>query len=463
MTEPSTQKVRRDVRGGKRGQGHRLQALGRRVRRADPRRIRVTTDAQGLTGCAGLVEFGCFLRDQQVDRELAERFGHLKVGPHVVYPMAAQMRLLMDLHCAGEGRVFGLEAMAHDPLFVQLAGGSVPCIDTIYDDLERFDEIEIVALEKMAAEKVLAQLRRKKPSTLHLDIDTTVTVLFGVQEGALPGPNPRYHGRPSYHPMLMRAAEVEGICGAQLRPGNRGFGGDDVPTIVSWLERVREAVGRDCLIRVRIDAAGDCTALLRELERLRVHYFIKAKISQDLGWSIGQHSRWSTVDHDADGKATRQVANVTFSRKEWVDAGIQPRVVAVRSTERDNGKQIALWPDLDYTVQCYLTNDPDTDADDVSRIYDDRAGCEPVIGELKSAWCIGKAPSAVFSANHAAFLIKVLTYNLYRHFLAEAYPALAHWRTAWARRVTVLRPGRIVRSGRRVSLHTTRIHVPLQI
>jgi hypothetical protein len=41
-----------------------------------------------------------------------------------------------------------------------------------------------------------------RPKSIHLDIDTTVTVLFGEQEGALPGPNPRYHGRPSYHPMM---------------------------------------------------------------------------------------------------------------------------------------------------------------------------------------------------------------------------------------------------------------------
>ena len=461
ITTPSTQKVRRDVRGGKRGQGHRFQRERRRVRRADPRSIRVTSGERSLTSCAGLVEFGGFLRDQGIDRELAERFGHLKVGPQVVYPMAAQLRLLMDLHCAGEGRVFGLEALAHDPLFFRLAGGSVPCIDTVYTDLERFGQPEIAALEELSAENVLARLRAAKPRILHLDLDTTVAVLFGIQEGALPGPNPRYHGRPSYHPMLMRVAEVQGICGAQLRPGNTAFGHEDVPTVAQWLRRVREAVGPHCLIRVRMDAAGDCTALLHELEGLGVHYYVKAKISQDLAWAIGNHRAWTTVDHDADGKATRQVAQVIFSRNEWTKAGIRPRVVAVRSTERDNGKQIALWADLDYTVQCYLTNDRDSEIDDVSRIYDDRAGIEPIIGELKAEWCIGKAPSAVFAANHAAFLIKILSYNLYRHFLAQQYPALAHWRTGWARRVTILRPGRLVRSGRRVALHTTGIRLPM--
>ena len=46
-------------------------------------------------------------------------------------------------------------------------------------------------------------------SSVHLDIDTTVEPLFGHQEGALPRPNPHYHGRPSYHPIL--GVESSGI------------------------------------------------------------------------------------------------------------------------------------------------------------------------------------------------------------------------------------------------------------
>ncbi|XXX42810.1 hypothetical protein WME76_27065 [Sorangium sp. So ce119] len=40
--------------------------------------------------------------------------------------MAAQMRLLMDCALAGEERVFGIEALAVDPLFVRLAAPRWP-------------------------------------------------------------------------------------------------------------------------------------------------------------------------------------------------------------------------------------------------------------------------------------------------------------------------------------------------
>jgi hypothetical protein len=460
---PSTRKVRRDVRGGKRGQGSDLQRDGKRVRRPDARSIRVSAQERGLTSVAGLVEFGAHLREQGVDRELRELFGHLKRGRLVVYPMDAQLRLLLDLHVAGEGRPFGIESMAHDAVFVHLCGGYVPSVDILYDDLERFGPDELVALEELMASKTLARLRtrgRHRQRVLHVDIDTTVTPMFGVQEGALPGSNPRYHGRPSYHPMLARIAEVDGIIGAQLRPGDTSFGEADVPTIVRWLERLREAVGPDCLLRVRIDAAGDCTRLLQELERLGVHYYTKARITQDLAGAMALHRTWKTLDADAFDRPTRQSAGITFQRGEWRDAKIAVRVMAIRSRERDNGKQVYLWENLEYTTQAWLTNDWLSTPEEVAAIYDARAGIEPVIGELKSAWSIGKAPSSFFDANHAGFLIKLLAHNLYRGFLADRYAPLAQWRTTWARRVTILRPGRLVRSGRGRRLRTTPVFMP---
>ena len=452
--------MRRTVCGGKRGNGWQLQREGRRVHRPDPRSVHVTTTEENLTSVAGLAEFGGFLRERGVDRRLTELFGHMKRGHRVVYPMSSQLRLMLDLHVAGEGRPFGIEAMAHDALFAHLAGGHVPSVDILYDDLERFGSAELTALEDLMANTTLARLSKERPKIIHVDIDTTVNVLFGVQEGALPGPNPRYHGRPSYHPILARVAEVDGVCGALLRPGDRGFGEDDVPTVVRWLERVRKAVGPDCLIRVRIDAAGDCTKLMQEMERLGVLYYTKAHLTQDLADAITLHSPWRSVDHDAFGKPTRQAATIMFQRGEWNRAGLAPRVVSIRSRDRENGKQIYLWEALDYTAQCWLTNDAVSHEDEIARIYNDRAGIEPLIGELKSAWCIGKAPSSVFDANHAAFLIKLFAHNLLRWFLAERYAPISCWRSAWARRVTILRPGRLLRSGRQTFLRTSAVRMP---
>ena len=263
---PSTHKLRRDVTGGKRGDGGKRR---RAVRRPDPRKIRIGKTDATLTGVAGLVMFGAFLRVLGIDRELAETFGHMKKGSTVVYRIQTVMRMLLDLFMVGEHRIFGLEALAADPLFVLLCGGVVPSLDTVYRDLTRFDDQNIDALEDMMAKHGLAEPRRRRHRfrVVHLDIDTTVEPVFGEHEGALPGPNPRYHGRPSYHPVLARIAETDTCVGARLRPGDTAFGAAEVPLIEGWMDRVRDAVGPDCLMYVRIDAAGDCTDIMSCIDR----------------------------------------------------------------------------------------------------------------------------------------------------------------------------------------------------
>lgn len=442
---PSTQKVRRDSLGGKRGDGDRR---CRRVRRSDPRRITVGPPDRGLTGYGGLAGFGSFMRDLGVDQELRREFWRLKSGAMVVYPMETQMRLLIDAAAVGEHRVFGVEALSADPLFVHLAGGVVPSLDTIYRDLRRFDEPAIAALEDMMAAHGLAPVRAKRRPVVHLDVDTTVEPVFSEAEGALPGPNPRYHGRPSYHPILARVAETDTVVGGKLRPGDTSFGEADAPTVATWIDRLR-AAGPRTAIRVRIDAAGDCTAVMRTIDEKLAHFVIKAKTTSDLCTAIYRVPRgcWRTVDVDADGKPTRQVAEVDFARGEWKARGLEVRVIAVRSLDRQ-GKQLYLWDEAEWTVQAFLTNDTHGDADELAREYDGRAGVEPLIGELKSAWGIGKVPSADFAANHAALLLKLLTHNLLRRYVLATAPALALWRAPWIRRALLVVPGRFGRHAR---------------
>jgi Transposase DDE domain group 1 len=406
-----------------------------------------------LTSVAGLVMFGVFLRGLGVDRALREAFALLK-SRDAIYPMAAQLRMLLDLFIVGEQRVFGLESLAADPLFVHLAGGVVPSLDTVYRDLARFDEPSLGRLEAMAAEHGLALLRRSsKWGVVHLDIDTTVTPVFGAEiEGALPGPNPKYHGRPSFHPVLARVAETDSCVGALLRPGDTAFGAAEVPLVERWIDRTRAAVGPNCLMYVRIDGAGDCADIMSAIAQRGAFFLTKAKMTPDLCGVIAHHKRWRTVDCDANMRPTRQVATIDFARDEWKKRGLAVRVIVVRSRERESGKHIYLWNDLDYTAQVFLTNDVYSDEDDLAYRYDKRAGIEPLIGEWKGAWGIGKVSSDNFDANHAALLLKLLAHNLLRRYVHEHLPALRSWRAPWIRRAAILVPGRLLRSGRRRSL-----------
>lgn len=445
---PSTSKVRRIFSGGKRGDGHRRT---RRIRRPDPAAVRSGTPDPNLTAVAGLVGFGVYLRRLGIDRQLHERFERIKTGPMVVYPMGAQLRLLVDAFAVGETRVFGVEAIAADPLFVHLAGGGIPSIDTLYRDLDRFDAPALVDLEAMMAEQGLHALRRLRGTYVHMDVDTTVTPVFGEHEGALPGPNPRYRGRPSFHPMLARIAQSATIIGAVLRPGDTGFGEADVPLVRAWAARARKALRKGVSLCVRMDSAGDCAAFMDALHRERLFYLFKARITPDLLGVVAHATRWKTTDRDAEGAPIRQVTELDFCRDTWRALDVPVRVIAVRSLER-HGRQLPLFEGADWTVQVFLTNRVD-DADDVAWDYDGRAGIEPHIAELKGAWGIGEASCHSFAANHAALLLKLLSHNLVHRYAATVHPALPRWRTPWLRRTLLRVPGRLSRSGRGRQLH----------
>jgi hypothetical protein len=133
----STWKVRRPSVGSKRAPGWEWQAKGRQVRRATARALRAGKPDASLSSVGGLASFNAFVQAERVGRTLYERFGHLKVGSRVVYPMHTQMQLLVDAAVAGAKRVFDFEWLAGDPLFTHLAGGAVPSIDILYD-LRRF-------------------------------------------------------------------------------------------------------------------------------------------------------------------------------------------------------------------------------------------------------------------------------------------------------------------------------------
>lgn len=66
-----------------------------------------------------------------LDRRFGKLFGDMKHPKPSVYPMHHQVRPLLDLFVGGESGVLGLEHLACDPPFIQLAGGVDLCIETV--------------------------------------------------------------------------------------------------------------------------------------------------------------------------------------------------------------------------------------------------------------------------------------------------------------------------------------------
>jgi hypothetical protein len=263
--------------------------------------------------------------------------------------------------------------------------------------------------------------------------------------------------------MLARIPEIGSVCvGAVLRAGNTSFGQDDLPAIRRWLVRIKEAAGAQCRVTVRMDSAGDCTELMRVTMDEKVYFLGKAKLTPNLRAAVTlvPDDAWETTVEGVDNEALEQAAEVTFMRKEWGDLPLPVRVIAVRSKERQAGGSDYLWEDLEYSVRVYLTTDPNKLLDEAALEYDGRAEIEPYIGEQKNAWGLGDAPSGVFAANHAMFLIKLYASNLLTGYGTWKLSPKHHWGTEWTRKVLILIPARIIRGARQFRVRLARAFDP---
>ena len=88
----------------------------------------------------------------------------------------------------------------------------------------------------------------------YASIDTTVMPMFGEYQGAVPGPNPKYHGRPSYHPIVARCAETGTTPLSRNGPGLLTKSGPPAHRA----PRVLECSGAS---RVSLASLGGCAAL----------------------------------------------------------------------------------------------------------------------------------------------------------------------------------------------------------
>ena len=447
-TSNFTQKVRRDVTGGKRGTGGDGIAIDMSV---DEDAIIFGAPDDNLTSFAGLVPFGAFLRSVGVIKRL-EQFESLK-APNRVYGMPDMIRMLLLALAAGQTRPFGIEVLAGDQGFRKLMNDGIPGLDTVYRDLSRFNDEAATRLGeivvKFGLDAVAAAVGTQK--RVHLDIDTTVLSVFGDPQGAAVGYNPKYHGRKSYQPIIARVAGVNAVVGGFFRPGDRSLGKDDIDAILQTVRAVRERLGMAVEIVVRVDSGGDFAALLDALANEGVKYLIKARWNAKIIDALDM-AKWKTVERDALRKATRAITEVVVKPTAWENLGHQPRLVAMVGEDRRGRTTPLPFLDVEGALQVFVTNLTD-DPESVTWDYDGRAGIEPLIGELKSDLGLQEMAGSSYAANQAMFLLKLLTLNLLHLFASREFPRIAKWRVKWIRNALILVAGRFATSGRQTFIH----------
>ena len=239
-------------------------------------------------------------------------------------------------------------------------------------------------------------------SRLIFDLDSSVVTVFGRQENAAVGYNPRYRGKRSYNPLLCIEANSSYLWDTELRPGNAGTWDGSVELLETCFVNVQPDIRE---LRVRADSGFGFNPVLEALEARPAQYAVVARLTPAFKRLLSG-LRYESVN------PTWEMAEFEHRPHAWPHAR---RFVVARRFIQDEEAQTTLFAMGRYVYRAWVTNMTLTPAG-VWHFYDGRAAMEPRICELREDFALRKIPTASFGAN-ALFLEMVrLAYNLVTAF-----------------------------------------------
>jgi hypothetical protein len=252
-------------------------------------------------------------------------------------------------------------------------------------------------------------IHRPEPrSRLILDLDSTVVTVFGRQEGAEVGYNPRYRGKRSYDPLLCLESNSSFLWDTELRRGDAGTWAGSTELLASCFFSLPKEIRE---LRFRADAGFGYNTVLEHLEQMQAQYAVVARMSRSLKRRLcglryeRLNERW-------------EIAECEHKVSEQAPAR---RCVVARRPMEETESQLTLFTLARYAYRAWMTNLPLTPAG-IWHFYDGRAGMEPRIGELREHFALRKIPTRAFEANALYLEIIRLAYNLVTAFQRACLP-----------------------------------------
>jgi hypothetical protein len=247
---------------------------------------------------------------------------------------------------------------------------------------------------------------------LILDLDSTIVTVFGHQEQAEVGYNPRYRGKRSYNPLLCLESGSSLLWDTELRPGNASTWGGSVELLASCFGSVPTDIRE---LRVRADAGFGFNPVLEILEARPAEYAVVARLTTGLKRILGGlRYEWCN--------AVWEIAELEYKPFGWSQS--RRFVIARREIEASESEP-TLFNLGRHLYRAWVTNLP-LSAAGVWHFYDGRAGMEPRIFELRENFALRKIPTRQFAANALYLEIIRLAYNLVTAFQHQCLPE--EWR-----------------------------------
>jgi hypothetical protein len=382
--------------------------------RRSPRNLQIAFDHRGLTHFGGIHFFHEFLQVLQIRHFLSRNLRYPRRNRR--YSLSQMILALMYPLVLGLDRLETASFLRSNGTFQYLTGlPNFPDPQTLRRFLHQAPDS---FREQMnGVNNRLLQTFIHLPdhrSRLIFDLDSTVITVFGRQENAEVGYNPRNRGKRSYNPLLCIEANSSYLWDTELRPGNAGTWDGGVELMATCFVNVPRDIRE---LRVRADAGFGFNPILEILDARAAQYAVVARLTQAFKRLL-PGLRYESVNQQW------EMAEFEYRPHGWPQAR---RFVVARRFIPGEDVPTTLFTLGRYMYRAWVTNMNLTPTG-VWHFYDGRAGMEPRICELREDFALRKIPTASFAANSLYLEIVRLAYNLVtafqRNCLEESWQTL---------------------------------------
>jgi hypothetical protein len=406
-----------------------------------PRELRIAFGSTTLTHYGGIYLVHRFLTRIGFKRalgqglHLSQRNNRYSAGEMLlalVYPMVLGLERIESTQLLRQNGVFqyltGLrsypDATSLRRFLLRIAPRTLPKLRALHDRfLHRFT------------------VRSRPPTRVIFDVDSTVLVVYGKQEQARIGYNPIKRGRPSYHPLLCFEGRSRDFWHGELRPGDAHTASGILDLLEACFSKIPAGVRS---VIVRADKGFYDHGLVEWLEAQKAGFVIVARLTGPIKRRLA-HLRYTTPSRGV------EVAAFRYQPTRWQHSY---RFVVIRRLQPEEpSEQLTLFKLGRYHYQVLVTN-LTLQPLNLWRFYNERAGIELVIRQLKGDYALGHIPTGHFFANETYFHLLLLAYNLINWFKRLCLPPEFQNATLQTlRQQILLMPAQLVRTGNRSRLN----------
>lgn len=295
------------------------------------------------------------------------------------------------------------------------------------------------------------------------DTDNTVKTVYGEQEGAENGYNPRKPGRPShnYHTLFVGGARL--VLGVDVLPGKQSSGSHGMPGVWQIIDGLPPKC-RPSLLRGDIGYGNE--NIMMEAEKREQAYLFKLRKTTKVKAHILELEKKASAWTDAgDGwqgaESMVELSGWTKARRCIVlrrPKKKQPKCKClpeeVNAPEFDFVEHLDYGPSYEYAV---LITNQDYTIVAAAQLYRDRADCENVFDEIKNQWGWSGFVTQDFKRCRIVARLIALVYNWWNVFVRLARPD-QHMEAATSRPLLLQSVARLVESGRRKKIRISSTH-----